>query len=427
MSRYILLLFLLLVFTSAAAQNVYPLFPETFETATKTAYAPAEVKLTTGNWLLNDALLGNSTNDHKIGNKSVRMQQNGSLAMRFDVADGASEVRILHAVYGTDAPSIWELWYSQNEGNSWVKTGETAHTTSTHLTQIQFRLSLNGKVRFQIRKLGGGRLNIDNITIIDNLPDSPTRDDNLALGNPSNATIDHNNPNNFLIVKPQYALSYNNSRGTANWVSWHLSAAWKGAAARCDCFTRDSTLTPTFFSATTYNYTNTGFDRGHLCPSDDRDQTQDDNASTFRMTNIIPQAPKCNQRTWKYLEDYCRKLVNEGNELYIISGAYGFGGTGNKGGITTTIANGKIAVPSRVWKVIVVLPVGNNDLGRINESTRVIAVDMPNKQIVSEHKWEFYRTSVDAIEFETGLDILSSVPVNIQKVIEARKDTLTIQ
>src|SRR5947209_6364844 len=44
----------------------------------------------------------------------------------------------------------------------------------------------------------------------------------LALGNPSGATDDPAHRDNYLMRKPYFALSYNNSKGTANWVSWRL-------------------------------------------------------------------------------------------------------------------------------------------------------------------------------------------------------------
>jgi endonuclease G len=43
--------------------------------------------------------------------------------MKFNSINGASSVSVLHAKYGTDASSSWELWYSTNSGNSWTKTG----------------------------------------------------------------------------------------------------------------------------------------------------------------------------------------------------------------------------------------------------------------------------------------------------------------
>ncbi|HNP52996.1 MAG TPA: DNA/RNA non-specific endonuclease, partial [Ferruginibacter sp.] len=229
-------------------------------------------------------------------------------------------------------------------------------------------------------------------------------------------------PNNYLMTKQQFALSYNNSKGSPNWVSWHLSPAWKGTAPRCDCFTQDNTLPTGFYKTSTSNYTNTGFDRGHQCPSEDRDLNSTDNAATFLMTNIMPQAPNLNRVTWVDLEDYCRTLINSGNELYIMAGGYGSGGTGSNGGITYSFASGKVNVPARYWKVIVVLPVGSNDAGRVSANTRVIAVDMPNVQTVNSQPWGNYRVSIDAIEAATGYDFLSNVSTTIQSSIEATVD-----
>ena len=208
----------------------------------------------------------------------------------------------------------------------------------------------------------------------------------------------------------------------ANWVSWHLSTAWMGTATRCDCFTSDASLPSGFFRATTSMYTSTGFDRGHLCPSDDRTLSASENSITFLMTNMTPQAPNMNEVTWEAFETYCRTLATAGNELYIIAGGYGTGGTGSTGGTTSSIASGAINVPSHFWKIAVILPVGTDDVNRVTTSTRVIAIDMPNTQTVNAHTWDYYRTSVDAIETATGYNFLSNVPVSIQNVIEATVD-----
>lgn len=138
------------------------------------------------------------------------------------------------------------------------------------------------------------------------------------------------------------------------------------------------------------------------------------------MTNMMPQAPNNNQQAWASLENYTRTLLPN-NEVYVICGSYGVGGTGSNGGVTTTIDQGRITVPARCWKVIVVLPVGNNDVSRINASTRVIAIDTPNQQGISTD-WSTFRVSVDFIEEATGYDILSNLPVAVQDVLEARVD-----
>jgi endonuclease G, mitochondrial len=245
----------------------------------------------------------------------------------------------------------------------------------------------------------------------------------LTLGNPSGATSDGSQPNNHLVSRHQYALAYANSRGTARWVSWHLNSDWLGNAERCDCFLPDSTLPAGFFLAQTWDYSGTGFDRGHLCPSSDRDQNDADNAATFLLSNIMPQAPQLNQGIWAELEDYARTLVYQGYEVYTIAGGRGMGGTGSFGGTTTTLAGGAITVPARYWKVLLILPNDDaDDIPRITPDTRVIAVDIPNTQAASALPWGDYRTSVDAIETATGLDLLSRVPGAIQAELEALVD-----
>ncbi|HAS46271.1 MAG TPA: DNA/RNA non-specific endonuclease [Microscillaceae bacterium] len=255
---------------------------------------------------------------------------------------------------------------------------------------------------------------------IDPLPQNPS-EVHIALGNPSNAQADINMPTNYLIPKDEFVLAYNRDRGQANWVSWHLDNTWRGSAERQDDFRPDIEVPQEWYRVTQNDYRSSGFDQGHLCPSADRTRSTLVNSATFVMTNMIPQAPSNNRETWRQLEEYCRDLVEAGNELYIIAGGYGQGGTGSNGGVTNDIANGNVVVPSNTWKVILVLPNGNDDLVRINNNTRVIAVDMPNTQSIA-NDWGQYRVSVDALEQATGLDFFSLLSADIQEAIEAKVD-----
>jgi endonuclease G, mitochondrial len=249
-----------------------------------------------------------------------------------------------------------------------------------------------------------------NLTILAPLPG----DDPLLLGNPSNATANVNNPANYLMQKPQYSLSYNRDNGGANWVAWRLDASWLGTADRQDDFRPDETLPAGWYRVTSEDYTGSGFDRGHMTPSGDRTRSATDNSATFLMTNILPQTPENNQRAWERLESYSRELALAGNELYIISG-----GAGSRGRIGT---NNNVNVPAVTWKVILVLPNGDNDLQRIGKNTRTIAVIMPNDNTVTLD-WRQYRTSVAAVERLTGYNFFSNLPRQLQYLIERRVDT----
>ncbi|MDF2388951.1 DNA/RNA non-specific endonuclease [Nostoc ellipsosporum NOK] len=246
----------------------------------------------------------------------------------------------------------------------------------------------------------------------------------LTMGNPSGAVTSTSYPNNYLLSKSQYALSYNNTTRIPNWVSWQLNKNWLGSAPRQDDFRADTSLPSSWYQVQGTDYQGSGFDRGHMTPSADRTNTVTNNSATFLMTNMIPQAPDNNQGPWANLETYCRDLVvNQGKELYIISGGYGSGGTGSNG-TRYTIANGNIQVPARTWKVIVVLDTPGSGASGVTTNTRVIAVDMPNSQGIRSDNWKTYRVSVDSIESNTGYNFLSNVSTSIQSVIEARIDNL---
>lgn len=232
----------------------------------------------------------------------------------------------------------------------------------------------------------------------------------LALGNPSNAEINTRDQNNFLMVNEAFALSYNNSKGTPNWVAWRITKADFGNADRQNDFRPDGRLPKGWNIVRPSDYTGSGFDRGHICPSADRSFSDEMNSETFLMTNMIPQTGDLNRNVWRDFEEFSRKLVQRGNvDLYVISGVYG---DGKK-------LKGKVTVPTNVWKVAVAVP-GGAGISAINDKTHVYAVDMPNIKGIGKDDWRKYKTTVRSIEQKTGYNLLSNLPTNLQNIIETR-------
>lgn len=245
-----------------------------------------------------------------------------------------------------------------------------------------------------------------------------TPDNPLLLGNPSNAVTDVNQPFNYLMVKPQYSLSYNRDNATLNWVAWRLDSSWLGSAQRQDDYRPDPQLPAEWYRVVSSDYSNSGYTRGHMCPSGDRTRSIPDNSATFLMTNFVPQSASNNNGTWNEQEVYLRSLAQSGNEIYTFSGGAGSAG---KIGSGCGSANGCVNVPTVTWKVALVLPNGDNDLARISKMTRVIAVIVPN-QGTTDLDWRTYRVSVDKVESLTGYNFFSALPKQLQSIIERRID-----
>lgn len=239
-------------------------------------------------------------------------------------------------------------------------------------------------------------------------------DDPLLFGNPSNATPDIANENNYLMHKPQYSLSYNRSRATANWVAWRLDSSWMGGAPRQDDYRPDPDLPAGWYRVEDSDYSGSGYNRGHMCPSGERTRTVADNSATFLMTNMVPQYGPNNQGPWEKFETYIRNLADAGNEIYIFSGVHGQLGT---------IASGRVTVPEYTWKVILVLPNGDNDLQRVNKGTRALGIIVPNfGPIASNAPWRDFRVTVNEVENLTGYDFFTNIGINTQELIERRRD-----
>lgn len=245
----------------------------------------------------------------------------------------------------------------------------------------------------------------------------------LVMGNPSGARASTRDKDNFLMDKAHYALSYNNTKATPNWVSWCLTKNDIGQAARKP-FHPDESLPRGFTMVTPEDYNGGGFDRGHMCPHSDRSADDDMSNETFLMSNMIPQSANVNQKAWDQLESYCRDLVEHKNKvLYIVDGPAGVGGTG-KNGTKTVIGHAhRVTVPAQCWKVIMVLDAAKaGDPAQVDSSTRLIAVIMPNDMTVGED-WASFRVPVRDVEALTGYKFFDRVPSQIIEPLKQNADT----
>jgi DNA/RNA endonuclease G (NUC1) len=263
------------------------------------------------------------------------------------------------------------------------------------------------------------------LTVLVNVSHTPT--EHRIMGDPT--ASGSTDQNDWLIARNQYVVGYNCSKGIANWVAWHIDASWLGSANRTDNYRADTSLPAGCYQVQGSDYSgnvnNGGFDRGHSVPSGDRTNSVSDNDATFLMTNFIPQAPNNNQGVWNNMENYIRGEITGGNEVYTWMGSAGQGGIGLNG-FATTVANGHVVVPAYVWRVVMILPVGSNDLARVNANTRVFAVLTPNIQNANglNTNWMTYICPVSKIEQLTGMTFFQNVPAATANVLKQKIDPI---
>jgi endonuclease G, mitochondrial len=229
----------------------------------------------------------------------------------------------------------------------------------------------------------------------------------VALGTPRDADPS----DEYFIDERSFVLSYSPEKRVPNWVAWQLDRKHMGHVGRRGDFRPDLALPARFYRVMDSDYSHSGYDRGHMCPSGDRQDSVEDNSQTFLFTNIMPQLHELNGGPWERLESYTRARAQAGALIYVVAG-------GLFSAPFPTIGNG-VAVPAANFKIMVVLSPGQG-AADVNERSELLAVLMPNQRGVSDREWTDYLTTVDAIEQASGYDFLNAVPERVQRVIEAR-------
>ena len=156
---------------------------------------------------------------------------------------------------------------------------------------------------------------------------------------------------------------------------------------------------------TTFDYMQSGYSRGHMCPSGDNKWNQRAQEESFLMTNICPQNSKLNGGDWNDLEMLCRTWAKRYDRVYIVCGPV------LRGSQHKTIGrqrNRRITVPEAFYKVV--LRTGKNAaaIGFIYENN---GSSQPMREAVR---------SVDEIERLTGFDFFHALPDDVENRIESK-------
>lgn len=212
---------------------------------------------------------------------------------------------------------------------------------------------------------------------------------------------------------PTYSLEYSYKYKHSYWIAYRFDNTTGGNVGRNEAYKPDPEL-PSQYAAKHNDYTNSGYTRGHLCASSDRQYSKEANQQTFYMSNISPQSGNgFNQSgsAWNTGEDKVQawgyNISRSTDTLYVVEG-----GTIGEGMIKGYIKN-EIAIPKYFFMAV---------LFRSGDNYKAIGFYMPHENLKDDPDKKDpkkYLMSIDALEQETGIDFFHNLPDNIENTVEA--------
>lgn len=207
-----------------------------------------------------------------------------------------------------------------------------------------------------------------------------------------------------ILKRTGYVASYNKATLLPNWVAWHLTAErTEGSSKRSGVDFAEDTEVPEP-RATDWDYYNSGYDRGHMCPAADNKWSKKAMEESFLFTNMCPQNGNLNRGDWNEMEMACRKWAKKYGDLYIVCGPILYKGKHK------TIGKNKVVVPEAFFKVVL----------RTGDDPQAIGFIYKNTS--GNRPKDSYVNTVDEVERITGIDFFPSLPDDVEKKVEAECD-----
>lgn len=206
-----------------------------------------------------------------------------------------------------------------------------------------------------------------------------------------------------LIEHTGFTLQYDADFKTPQWVSWELTAEeTQGSVPREDTFRPD----PKVRGAKAYHkdYSNSGYDRGHIAPAADMKWSAQAMEESFYTSNICPQNRNLNRGDWKDLEELTREWAVRTGRVSVTAGPI------YRSSSPSRIGNNRVGVPDAFYKIL---------LTNYPESPVAYAFIFENE--VGSRPLRSYLRTVDEVEEETKIDFFSSLPEEVEKRIESEK------
>ena len=251
------------------------------------------------------------------------------------------------------------------------------------IVKVGIFVFLLGGLFFIFNQFSGGTQNFsDAIEKAENLLSS-----NQEIGTEFSSNYLPASTTDEIIQRTYFSISYSEEHEQAEWVAYELTRENLKLpnVDRTGDFRPDPKVRKG--SASTRDYSRTGYDRGHLAPAGDMAFSTEAMSESFYMTNISPQIRNFNSGIWRELEENVRDWAMRFDRIYVVTGPI------LTRGVRETIGDNEVSVPDEFYKVI--LDINDSEI-------KAIAFIIPNE--VSNNQIEDYAVSIDEVEAITGID-----------------------
>ena len=214
----------------------------------------------------------------------------------------------------------------------------------------------------------------------------------------------HAGVDNMKVVYRGFTVYFNSRFHIPNCVIYELTGKeTEGEFPRYKNFLTDEQVAG---CANPWDYTHSGYTRGHMAPAADMKWDREAMKESFYMTNICPQKAALNSGGWNKLEDKVRDWARRDSAIIVATGPVLSPGM-------KTIGESRVAVPKQFYKVV---------LAPYATPLRAIAFIYPNG--ASKGAIKKYAVTVDEVEQLTGIDFFSALDDNEETDVEAHFNLL---
>ncbi|KDR81381.1 hypothetical protein GALMADRAFT_134826 [Galerina marginata CBS 339.88] len=231
----------------------------------------------------------------------------------------------------------------------------------------------------------------------------------LKYGNPG--------PISDVLVREAYIAGYDRRLRHPSWTAEHLTRAsvakpsGDSSGDRSNSKFVEDTSLPSLFRARLQDYFRSGYDRGHMVPAADAKSSQSAMDETFLLSNIAPQVGDgFNRHYWAYLEDWCRRLTGNFQDVYVFTVPLYLPRQepDGKWRVTHEVIGSppNVSVPTHFAKVVLTTKPSSPSTPDVLEVSTGAFV-LPNAIIPDEAPLESFIVPVEAVERAAGLTLFS--------------------